>query len=145
MINCDNRRHESIGKLARSTTALQQLPRSPSPANIVTTHRPVFENQAPEELPEAEPHLTVSEPSLYVVTFVHSILSCDDVNSIPGPHQWSATQHLTWRVYQNQNQTHSGIFDIRDRLVIQHHIPGMREHASQQYTRMRLVLSRKKN
>jgi len=42
-----SKRHESIGKLAQTTTA----PRSPS-TNSVTTHRSVFENQLPEELPE---------------------------------------------------------------------------------------------
>ena len=65
--------------------------RHASPATIVTTSWSVCENEVPEELPEAEPSLSVSELSLYlVVTIVHIILSlsCNQM------FQSSAIQHL---------------------------------------------------
>ena len=121
---CNFRRHDS----AQTTTAPQKRHHAPSLATIVTTSRSVSEN----ELPEAESHLSVSEPSLYyVVTFVHIILSLEVFQNLLHL-QSPATQHLR-------------VFDIRDRWASQiiMHFPSLREHAFHRWMRMKLLRGRK--
>lgn len=104
MLKCDYRRHDSFAS-AQTGPVLQKRRHAPSSSvEMVTTRRTVLENEL-SELPEGEPRLSaVSEPSLYVVYFVHIILSLSRVEMFQNlllPLQSPPTQHLR-------------VFDIRD-------------------------------
>lgn len=123
MLKCDYRGQGSLA--SAKTTTLQKRRQAPFP--IVTTPGSGSQNTLPEGLPaeipeeipeeilEDEPRISVSEPSLYVVTLVHIILSLsrDEVNGLPL--QSPATRHLK-------------VFDIRDRIAsqINMHFPDLR-------------------
>ena len=85
MLKCDYRRHDSLAS-GQTISATQKRRHVPSPATIGNTDwLLVSENELSEELPEAEPRLSVSERILFVVTFVHIVLSlsCGEVLQLP--------------------------------------------------------------
>ena len=88
-------RYDTSLASGQTITALQKR-RHPSPATIITTGRSESENELPEKLPKAEPSLSVSELSLYVVTFVHMFLSLSRNQMFQKllPFQSSAIQHF---------------------------------------------------
>jgi hypothetical protein len=119
VLKCDYRRHDNL-QVARAQTSTVLQKRRHAPSTSLTSvstarrtvsendaRRPVSENELPEELAEAELRISVSEPSLYVVNFVHiqvilSLTCRDEMFQNLLPLQSPATNHLK-------------VFDIRDR------------------------------
>ena len=136
MLKCDYRRHDSLASAHTSHGTLQKRRHAPSNSveSIVTARRTVPENELPE-LPEDEPRLSVSELNLYVVNFVHIILSLSRDEMF---------QNLLLTLRSPQTQ-HLGVFDKLDPWVswINLQLLGLSEHTFQRYTRMGLLVSRR--
>ena len=106
MLKCDYRRHDSLASAHTSHGTLQKRRHAPSNSveSIVTARRTVPENELPE-IPEDEPRLSVvSELSLYVVNFVHIILSLSRDEMF---------QNL-WLTLRSPPTQHLEVFDKRD-------------------------------